>query len=401
MATRIAIVTGTRAEYGLLQPLAGLIRKHRPFDLQLIVTGTHLSAEFGSTYRQILKDGFTIAAKVPIEMKGDGPLAVSVSASRALEGLARAFARLKPDWVILLGDRYETLTAAMAAHLAGIPVAHISGGELTAGATDDAFRHAITKMSFLHFTATEAYRRRVIQLGEDPSRVFHVGALGIDNIRRLPVLSREDLEKELDISLEPSFLLVTFHPVTLDKQPAGEQFSILLECLEKMFPVKSIITFPNADAGGKSIIALIRDFASRHPQQVRATPSLGQLKYLSLMKFASAVVGNSSSGIVEAPSLQTPTVDIGNRQKGRIAADSILHTPLQGRKILQSIRQALSPDFATFIRGVKNPYDKGDTASRILKVLVRYASRKDIQKTFFDINRKLPCTKSAGRSSRR
>lgn len=385
MPTKIAVVTGTRAEYGLLLPLIRLIRQHRSLELQLVVTGTHLSKEWGMTYHSIQEDGIPISAKLDIQVGGDDFQHIAESTAKALSGLARVFSRLKPDWLILLGDRYETLAAATAAHLAGIPIAHISGGELTAGATDDAFRHAITKMAYLHFTSTKKYRDRVIQLGEDPSRVFLVGAIGIDNIRQLPLLSRKELEKDLGIDLSGPTLLVTFHPVTLERQPADQQFRVLLRALEICMPIRIILTFPNADAGGKSIIRLIKPFAAKHAGQVLATASLGQLRYLSLMKYASAVVGNSSSGIVEAPSLHTPTVDIGTRQKGRIAAASILHVELDKQAIVKGIRKALSKDFATFIRGVKNPYGHGGTAARILKILLRFKKTKDLQKKFYDL----------------
>ncbi len=386
MATRILAVTGTRAEYGLLQPLLRLLGSDPRFDLRLIVTGAHLSGTFGLTYRQVLRDGFSIAARVPIETKGDRPADIAVASARALEGMARVFSKMKPDWVLLLGDRYETLSAAIAAHLCAIPIAHISGGEVTGGATDDAFRHAITKMSMLHFTATEAYRRRVIQLGESPSRVFRVGALGIDNIRSIPPLDPRVLEKGLGISLREPFLLVTFHPVTLDREKPAAQFRVLLDALEQLFPMKMVMTYPNADAGGKSIIRMIEKFAARHRGLVAVTPSLGQERYLSLMRIAGAVVGNSSSGIVEAPFLHIPTVDIGNRQSGRIAAASVIHCKLEKGAILRSVRRALSPDFATFIRGVRNPYGKGDTAPKILKIILRFAPLQNIQKGFFDLD---------------
>ncbi|HUX83944.1 MAG TPA: UDP-N-acetylglucosamine 2-epimerase [Chitinophagaceae bacterium] len=386
MATRILVVTGTRAEYGLLRPLLRLLESNASFDLRLVVTGAHLSGTFGLTYREILRDGFSIAARVPIETGRDRPADIAASSARALEGMARVFSRMKPDWVLLLGDRYETLSTAIAAHLCAIPIAHISGGEVSAGATDDAFRHAITKMSLLHFTATEDYRRRVIQLGESPSRVFRVGALGIDNIRSLSPMTREELEKDLGISLRDPFLLVTFHPVTLDADKPSSQFRILLMALEQLFPMKMVMTYPNADAGGKSIIRMIESFSARHRGMVAASPSLGQHRYLSLMRIAGAVVGNSSSGIVEAPSLKVPTVDIGNRQSGRSAAASVIRCRLEQKAILRSVRKALSGDFATFIRGVKNPYGNGETAPKILKILERFASQKNIQKGFFDLD---------------
>ncbi|HVB02204.1 MAG TPA: UDP-N-acetylglucosamine 2-epimerase [Chitinophagaceae bacterium] len=384
MNTKIAVVTGTRAEYGLLQPLISLIRDHPLLDLQLIVTGSHLSAAFGKTSRQITQDGFPIKARVDIQVKGESPLDIAASAGIALSGLSRAFGRLKPDWLILLGDRYEILCAAVAAHLAAIPIAHISGGELTQGATDDAFRHAVTKLSYLHFTATETYRNRVIQLGESPSRVFNVGALGIDNIRRLKPSTREELEKELELDLSVPSLLVTFHPVTLDKVPAEKQFRVVLDALETLMPISIILTYPNADAGGHAIIRMADRFAFRHPGQVRVLPSLGQQRYLSLLHQVSAVVGNSSSGIVEAPSIPVPAVDIGNRQQGRIAAASVIHTGLDKQAIIRGINKALSADFATFIRKVKNPYSRLDAAGHILKTLLRFRELEDIQKSFYD-----------------
>ncbi|MDD5131499.1 MAG: UDP-N-acetylglucosamine 2-epimerase [bacterium] len=386
MKKKICIITGSRAEYGLFYPLLKLLRNNRLFKLQLVVTGSHLSREFGLTYREIEQDGFTLSGKVDLKLDSDTPQGVLNSMGLALSGLGKVLTRLKPDAVVILGDRFEIFCAATAAYVNRIPVVHLYGGELSAGAIDEAFRHSITKMSFLHFTATEEYRRRVIQLGEEPKRIFMVGAIGLDNIKKMKLLTRTQLEESLDFSLGDQAVLVTFHPVTLETDSAGAQCAELLRALDQFPDLKIIFTRPNADTNGRVIIKLIEEYVRNNPGRAKSFSSLGQLRYLSSLKQVKAVVGNSSSGIIEAPSLKIPTVNIGDRQKGRIKAQSIIDCRPEEKDIVTALKKAFSPAFQARCRKTVNPYGQGYAADKIMRVLAALNWDKlDLKKSFYDL----------------
>lgn len=380
---RICVVTGSRAEYGLLSWVMKAIAAHPALQLQIIVTGMHLSPEFGLTYRQIEADGFVIDAKVEMLLSGDTPTAVAKSVGLGVIGFADAYARLAPDVVVVLGDRFEILAAAQSAALLRIPIAHIHGGETSEGAVDEGIRHAVTKLSTWHFVAAEAYRKRVVQLGEHPDRVFNVGAPGLDSLAYLPLLSRAELETELSMALASPLLLVTYHPATLGDVPPREAVERLLAALDR-FPHASIVfTYPNADAGGREIVARLKAYEASHAGRVKGFTSLGQLRYLSLLVQADAVVGNSSSALIEAPAARTATVDIGPRQRGRLKAASVLEADEDADDIAARIAEALSPDFQSTLTTVESLYGRGGASQRIVDELARL--RPVMAKAFFDI----------------
>jgi len=378
---RISVITGTRAEYGLLRWIIKGIHEDSELELQLLVTGMHLSPEFGLTYREIEQDGFPISRKIEILLSSDTAVGISKSIALAQISFAEAFDELKPEIIVVLGDRTEIFSAVSAALVAGVPVAHIQGGELTEGAYDNALRHCITKMSHLHFVATEEYRKRVIQMGEDPSTVFNVGAPGLDNIRRLRLLSRKEVERAIRFNFLRRNLLVTFHPVTLERATAREQFQELLDALSELADVGLIFTKPNSDKDGRVIIQMIEDYVRDHPRTSIDFSSLGSLIYLSAMKHVDAVVGNSSSGIIEAPSVNTPTVNIGDRQKGRVMGDTIICCSPDRQDIGRAIEQAVKHD-KTQVH--KTPYGDGHASDRILSTL-KSTSSIEIKKRFVDI----------------
>lgn len=386
MKTKICIVTGSRAEYGLLFPLMKAIQEDEAFILQILVTGMHLSPEFGHTYREIEKDGFQIHEKVEMLLSSDTDAGITKSTGLGMIGFSDTFNRLKPGLVILLGDRFETFAAATAAYFAKIPIAHLHGGEVTEGATDEGLRHAITKMSYWHFTSTEVYKTRVIQLGENPENVFNVGAIGIDNIKNIKPLNKKYLSEDLKFDLELPFLLITYHPVTLEHNSAEEQFKQLLAALEQFSDLRLIFTKPNADANGRIIIKLIDDFVGQNSYRAAGFMSLGQKRYLSLMRFAHAVVGNSSSGIIETPSFGIPTVNIGDRQKGRERADSVIDSLPNFESISASIKKAISADFQNFCKSVKNVYGQGETTLQIMNVLKNRPIAQNLKKHFYDLH---------------
>lgn len=383
---KICVITGTRAEYGILSSLMKLIQLDVNLQLQIIATNMHLSPEFGLTYREIENDGFKIDKKVEMLLSSDTPNGTVKSMGLATIGFADALEDLKPDLIVILGDRYEMLTAAQAAMIYKIPVAHLYGGEITEGAYDDSIRHAITKLSHLHFTSTEEYRRRVIQLGEDPERVFYVGALGIDNIMNEPVMSLAKLEESLDFSLSPKYLLVTFHPVTMETNTARMQCEALLKALEDvMDEYKLLFTLPNSDTDGRVIISLINNFVSLHPDKCFAITSLGRERYYAALKYASAVIGNSSSGLVEAPSFHIPTLNIGNRQKGRTRGDSVVDCEATYDSISKSLHYVLSSEMKNKAVNASNPYFKSSTLNAIFKVLFQYSLNGLVNKSFYNI----------------
>ncbi|MFN7119119.1 MAG: UDP-N-acetylglucosamine 2-epimerase [Saprospiraceae bacterium] len=386
---KIAIVTGTRAEFGLLYWLMREIAADDALELQIIATGMHLSPEFGLTYKTIEDSGFQIAKKVEILLSSDTPVGIAKSMGLGLIAFAEAFTELNPAMIVLLGDRFELLAAASAATVCRIPIAHIHGGETTEGAVDEAFRHAITKMSYLHFTATDTYRNRVIQLGEHPDRVFNTGAPGLDNIAKLNLLSKRELEQVLDFQFGQQNLLVTFHPVTLENASAEGQFSALLQALDELENTKIIFTLPNADTEGRIIIKLIQDYVAQHAVKAKAFISLGQLNYLSTLQYIDAVVGNSSSGLLEAPSFKIATVNIGDRQKGRILAESVISCAPEYAAIRAAIAKALSLDFKQQLAQVENPYGQAGASLRIKNILKSIDLRKGLKKTFYDLSNKV------------
>ncbi len=384
---KLAIITGTRAEYGLLKPLISKLKNCNEFDVKVIATGTHLSPEFGYTYKEIEKDNIHIDEKVEILMSSDSSIGISKSLGLAIISFSEVFDRMKPDAVIVLGDRYEIYGVTTAASISKIPVIHLHGGETTEGAFDEAFRHCITKMSYFHFTANEEYRKRVIQLGESPERVFNVGAIGIENILSMDLLTKSELEENIKFKLDKPYGLVTFHPVTLEKGTAQKQFKELLNSLSKMKNMKFIITKANADSDGRIINKMIDEYVQNNKERVISFTSMGQLRYLSAMKYCSLVIGNSSSGIVEAPTFKKPTINIGDRQKGRIQATSIINCRSQEDEILNGINKALNKEFLDEIQQIVNPYGDGNTTSKIIEV-IRKELFKDInmKKKFYDLD---------------
>lgn len=369
MKKTIAFCTGTRAEYGLLKPLMELVLQDERLNFELYVTGMHLSPEFGNTIDLIEKDLIPISEKIEILVSGDSPSAVTKSMGLAMIGFADVFNRHKPDVLVILGDRFEAFCLAAAATVARIPIAHLHGGELTEGAIDDAFRHAITKMSYLHFTSTEEYRRRVIRMGECPARVFNVGALGIENIKNLPLLDRPSLERELGVKLGEKYALVTFHPATLEDESPVVQMRELLAALDKELDLFVVFTKANADASGRVINSMIDEYVSKYSRRSIAFTSMGQIRYLSTMRLASVVIGNSSSGIIEAPSFGIPTVNIGDRQKGRVRAKSIIDCAARQNAITSAIKESLDPAFGSRLVGLRNPYEGEQVSRKILDAI--------------------------------
>ncbi len=385
MTRKICVVTGTRAEFGLLRWLMEEIRAESALELQVIATGMHLSPEFGSTYREIEEAGFRIDVKVEMLLSSDTSTAVTKSMGLGIIGFADAYDRLAPNIVVLLGDRFEIFAAASAAMIAGIPIAHIHGGETTEGAFDEAIRHSITKMSHLHFTAAEEYRNRVIQLGEQPERVFNVGGMGIDAIKQIKLLSRVELEHSLNIKFKDKSLLITFHPVTLEGQTSSaKQMQELLTALEELTDTTLIFTMPNADTGGRELSSMVSDFVQAHPNS-KVFTSLGQLRYYSCLAQVDGVVGNSSSGLLEAPAFNIGTVDIGDRQKGRLKASSVISCEPRCSDIKAAINTLYTHDFQRGLSGVVNPYGSGGASKAIGEILRSYPLVNIRKKPFYNL----------------
>ena len=384
MKRKICVVTGSRADYGLLRWVMQGIKEDPELILQVIATGMHLSSTFGLTYKEIEADGFRIDIKLEILSALDSPVGIAESMGQGLIQCAKAFEDLQPDVVVLLGDRFEIFAAAAAALVARIPIAHLHGGETTIGAYDEAFRHSITKMSQLHFVAAEEYRNRVIQLGENPSNVFIVGGLGVDNLRNLALLNKRELEDSLKLKFKSKSLMVTFHPVTLENQTAEHQMKELLNVLSDLRDTTIIFTMPNADTGGLALISMIDEFVI-HNTNARAFTSLGQLRYLSCIDNVDGVVGNSSSGLMEVPSFKKGTINIGDRQLGRLQAKSIINSQPKEKNIRDSIKRLYSEDFKTVLLETTNPYGEGGASSRIVKVLREVSLEGVIKKTFYDL----------------
>lgn len=385
MSRKICVITGTRAEYGLMRWVIQGIKDDPELTLQIIATGMHLSPEFGLTYREIEQDGFHINRKVEMLTSSDTSVGIAKSMGLGLIGFADALNELKPDLIVVLGDRFEIFAAVAAALVARIPVSHLHGGETTEGAFDEAFRHSITKMSHLHFVAAKEYRQRVIQLGEHPDRVFLVGGLGIDVIKRTALLSRDALEASLDFELGAKNLLITFHPVTLESQSSAQQMSELLAALDQLGDDTHLIfTMPNADNGSRELACLVDDFVATHPN-ARAYASLGQLRYLSCMQQVDGVIGNSSSGLAEAPSLGTGTVNIGDRQRGRLKAQSVIDCVPQRQAILDAIHWLYTADFRLSLQTMVNPYGNGGASLKIVQVLGDQTLDGILKKSFNDL----------------
>lgn len=379
---KTAVVTATRAEYGILQPLIRKLHQDSGVELQLLVTGTHLSGKYGSTQWEIERDGFPIFARVPILTEGNTPADISRVMARTLEQFADYFEREKPDCVVVLGDRTEMLGVCAAAMNACVPIAHLNGGELTEGAVDDCVRHSITKMAWLHFPSTEVYRRRIIQMGEAPERVFNVGALSVENILHVPLLDRDEIGRETGIPGGMPYAVVTFHPVTLESGSEREQVKQLIAAMERESGYFYLITKANADAGGETVNALLEDFAARSAN-ARLVASLGMRRYLSAVRHAAFVLGNSSSGIVEAPSLGTPTVNIGDRQKGRLMVDSIVNCLPETDDILRAMTLASGMEHRpSFL------YGDGETSGKIVGILKKTfgEGRPDLKKAFYHVS---------------
>lgn len=379
---KICVVTGSRAEYGLLSGLMHGIKNDSELELQVIATNMHLSPEFGLTYRKIEEDGFPINKKVVMLLSSDTANATAKSVGLGFIGFADAYEDLQPDMIVVLGDRYEMISAVSTALFYKIPIAHLHGGEITEGAYDDCIRHSITKMAHLHFTSTEEYRKRVIQMGEEPKRVFNVGAPGVENIKKVPLLSKKELELSLDgFKLGDKFLVCTYHPVTLENSTAAEQIQNLLSALDEYPDYKIIFTLPNSDTNGHVIVQLINDYVSKHPDRATVYHSLGLKRYLSALKYAKAAVGNSSSGIIEVPSFGIPTLNIGNRQRGRIAAESVVNCGTCKEDILEGLNKVLY----TELKEIQNPYEGRNTTADILHVLKTYPLEGLIQKSFYNL----------------
>ncbi len=379
---KICVITGTRAEYGLLRWIMQGIKDDPELLLQLIVTGTHLSKDHGFTYRFIEEDGFNIDSKIDILTISDSAIDIAKSIGLAVFGFAEAFDKLKPDLIVVLGDRFEIFSAVSAALVAKIPVAHIHGGEVTVGSYDDAFRHSITKMSHLHFVAAEPYRQRIIQLGEKPEHIFLVGGLGVDAIKRLELLDKKNLERLLRFKFHSKNLLITFHPTTLDNIAPEIQMKELLAIFSELKDTKLIFTLPNADTGSRSLIKMIKNFVKENSNAI-VFESLGQLNYLSLIPYVDAVVGNSSSGLLEVPSFRKGTINIGSRQLGRLQAESVINCEANRESIFHALSTLYSNEFQKNLKNIVNPYGEGGASEKVVKVL-KESNLTDIIKKFFN-----------------
>lgn len=379
---KICVITATRAEYGLLKPLMDLMQGSEELELQIIATGAHLSPEFGLTYKQIEADGFIINEKIEILLSSDTPSSIVKTMGLAMNGIADVIPRLMPDMFVILGDRYEMLAIASAITIFKVPIIHLHGGEITEGAYDDAIRHAITKLSHLHFTSTEEYRNRVVQMGEEPDRVFNVGAIGLDNIANLKLFDKEELEKDLKIRFLKYNYQVTFHPETLSDLSSAEQFQILLDAIEEQEDSFFVFTKANADTDGRIINQMIDAYVAKNPNKASAFVSLGTLRFLSFVKESTAIVGNSSSGILEAPSLNTATINIGDRQKGRAQARSVVNVSCDFNAILTGFEQVKTNTFVEKMNDLANPYYNGGAAEKIVDVIKNSAPISSLKKYY-------------------
>lgn len=382
---KVCVITGSRAEYGLLKNLMSEMKAASEFELQLVATGMHLSPEFGLTYNEIEKEGFKINEKVEMLLSSDTSSSISKSTGLGLIGFSDSLNRLNPDLIVVLGDRYEILAASMAGFFAKIPIVHIHGGETTQGVFDEAIRHSITKIAWLHFVAADEYAKRVIQLGEDPKRVFNVGGLGVDAIKKTKLLSKKELINKTGIKFGSKNLLVTYHPETLGIEDSKTAFKLILNALTETRGIYLIFTMPNADSDGRIIMKMINEFVLKHNQSSIAFTSLGNLNYLSTLQFIDGVVGNSSSGLTEAPSFNIGTVNIGSRQNGRLKSISIIDCDLNKKSIMQGIKKLFSDNFKKDLKENKNPYGEGDATKKIINILKKYSFPNNLTKEFYDL----------------
>lgn len=383
---KICIPTATRAEFGLLRPIIDQLLKYDDLDIRIIATGTHLSPEFGLTYKEIESYGYSIDRKIEMQLSSDSTVAMSKTMGLSMISFADYFDEIKPDLLISIADRYETLAISSTAMCMRIPIAHLYGGETTEGAIDESIRHAITKMSYIHFTTTEDYRKRVIQLGENPERVFWVGGTGAENIHKMELMTLDELSDNLNFDLHKDYVIITYHPVTLENNSAEDQIKELFKACDSFKNLSFIFTKANADADGRLINKMIDDYVALNPNAI-AVESLGTLRYLSAMKYARFVMGNSSSGIMETPSFHIPTIDIGDRQRGRIRADSVINCNPIFEEIESAMKLALTDDFRTRCLRSKNPYDKKDTSIEIARIIhEKVYSYIDLKKKFYDLD---------------
>ena len=382
---KICIITGSRADYGLLYWIIKEVESDQDLELQLIVTGMHLSADFGLTYKEI-EGEFKIEKKIDIQISSDTSIGISRSMSIAQKLFSEALIELEPNIIIVLGDRFEIFSAVCAAMIAKIPIAHIHGGEITQGSWDDCMRHCITKMSFLHFTAYDESYKRVLQLGEDPNRVFNIGGVGVENIKKLKLLSKNEFEKSIKFKLNKKNILITFHPVTLEDNTSKKQFQELLDAIEGLEDTHIIFTKTNSDLNGKIINKMINKFTTANPEISIGFSSLGQLRYLSALQYVDAVIGNSSSGLMEVPSFKIGTINIGSRQKGRMRGSSVIDCLPNKIDIKNSIDQIYSEQFQNSLKDTKNPYDKGFSSKKIVGILKNFQIPKTLMKKFYDIS---------------
>lgn len=382
---KICFVTGTRAEYGLLSRLMRLVADDKDLQLQIIATNMHLMPEYGETYKEIEADGFHIDRKVYMNKPTDDATGIIVSMAEEMKGMNDALIKLNPDILVILGDRYEMLVVATVAMLRRIPIAHLHGGEISEGAVDDSIRHSITKMSSLHFTSTEEYRRRVIQMGEQPERVFYVGAIGVENLKQVPLMSKQDLETSLNFTFNGNTILVTYHPVTLGNCSPKDEINDFLLALDAFPSLKVLFTMPNSDEGGEVIRRSIENYCNRNDERCGCYSSLGMRRYLSALQYVTAVAGNSSSGLLEVPSAHIPTLNIGDRQKGRIHGKSVLDCGSDTNSIIAGLNTVLSDEFREIARRAMNPYEEENTAQSVFYIISTYPLDKLRQKNFYNL----------------
>ena len=382
---KICVVTGTRAEYGLLRRLMFGLKKNRKFKLYTIVTGMHLSKNFGLTYKEILLDGFKINEKINLKLKSDTANGIINSINEGTKGFTKAYNKFKPDVILVLGDRYEIFAAAVAACFSKIPIAHLHGGETTEGSMDEALRHSITKLSHIHFVAANIYKKRVIQLGENPNRVFNVGGLGVDNIKSLKLLSKRQLEKDLNYKFNKNNILISFHPETLSKLSTKKQFQEVLSALKKFKNTNIVFTMPNADLDNRIIYRMIKNFVKNN-KNAHYFISMGQLRFLSFLKYSDGIVGNSSSGLLEMPSFKKGTVNIGDRQLGRLKAKSVIDVRSKKNDIIKGINTLYNRKFQNKIKKIKNPYGNGGASNKIIQILLKIKLKNILKKKFFSLN---------------
>ncbi len=381
---KVCVITGTRAEFGLLRPLVSLIKEDAVLKLQLIATGMHLSPEFGYTINEIVASGFYVDKKIECLVSSDSHVGVSKSIALAISGFTDAYEDMQPDLIVVLGDRTEILAAVIAASMANVPIAHIHGGETTEGAYDEAIRHSITKFSHLHFTSTDTYRKRVIQLGENPETAFNVGAIGLDSIKNLELLNRDDFEKSIDFRLRKKNILVTYHPVTLEKEQPVETFKNILEAIDELEDATLILTHANSDKNGRIINRMIHNYVQENSEKAVEFKSLGQLRYLSALQYVDLVIGNSSSGLLEVPSFKIPTINIGDRQKGRVSNKSVINSSNDTDSIKEALLLAYDQQFKIQIQNQPSLYGNGTAAKQILS-LIKQHSNINLKKSFYDL----------------